>query len=108
MVNILRQKSITKYKIISIFLNLFKKKQSDNILGLHDKNGVEIYEADIIKLKYENKNYLVWVEYSEKYAQFEIRCHYSIIDNEPLGDLYENRIEVIGNKFDNPELLEEE
>lgn len=78
--------------------------------GLHDKNGKEIYEGDIIKLHYIKNGLaeqIAKVTYSEDYAQYvitETKC--AADEYEPLCD-YED-IEVIGNEYDNPELLERE
>ena len=72
--------------------------------GLHDKNGKEIYGEDIVRIDY--LSYIVTgvVTYSTKDAMYILTNTNSIADeNEPLGD-YKN-LEVIGNTYDNPELL---
>lgn len=74
--------------------------------GLKDKNGKEIYEGDIISNGYENC-LVVWVK---EIAGFMLKLLIKEYENKewtnPMIDL-KNDEEVIGNIYDNPELLEE-
>lgn len=73
--------------------------------GLHDKNGKEIYEGDIIQIlggEYE-QGFYEWNEIVQIkdliYDGFNLMMAISQIGNKA--------IKVIGNIYDNPELLEE-
>ena len=79
------------------------QKQQDNILGLHDKKGKEIYDGDIVRIivnnniekicKVEFKNGIFGVMFSKNkdLTAFPHFCN--------------TTFEVIGNEYDNPELL---
>ncbi len=72
--------------------------------GLHDKNGKEIYEGDVVKCN--DENYVVKFKYEMFYASVE-ECNKGIYGGFPLYfilDRYEE-CEVIGNIYDNEELL---
>lgn len=75
--------------------------------GLKDKNGKLIWENDIVKDKNGNLYKAFW---QDNYYQFSWICIKS--NSLPVGakwDFYSIKsfeIEVIGNVFDNPELLE--
>lgn len=81
--------------------------------GLHDKNGKEIYEGDIIQHWYEYSD--ITDRYLVDYDEDELRYVFQNLSNRnnfiALEDLYDEdygnyAIEVIGNIYDNPELLE--
>jgi uncharacterized phage protein (TIGR01671 family) len=79
--------------------------------GLKDKNGKLIWENDIVKDKNSNFYIAIWWD---DYYQYCWVCIKSIIEifvgrKRDLWVITENfEIEVIGNIFDNPELLESE
>ena len=79
--------------------------------GLKDKNGKLIWENDIVKDKNSNFYIAIW---RNDYYQYCWVCIKSIIEifvgrKRDLWIIAENcEVEVIGNIFDNPELLESE
>lgn len=83
--------------------------------GLHDKNGKEIYEGDIVKAVVIKQNRNIEDEVEEKIMPvvFE-KGEFLLKDNTTaFGATFHHlrsckRIEVISNMYDNPELLEKE
>ena len=70
--------------------------------GLKDKNGKEIYEDDIVYVISEDENaFILWDNVTSSYViQFNSWCA-------DFHNYYEKELEVVGNIYDNKNLLEE-
>jgi uncharacterized phage protein (TIGR01671 family) len=80
--------------------------------GLKDKNGAEIYEGDVLR-------WVDWreelteapdvyrVDWLDREARFSVNCFRSGRQIDPKDDLLllDDEFEVIGNVYENPELL---
>jgi len=71
--------------------------------GLKDKNGKEIYEGDIIKFPWDSE--ICVVEYVTLSAGFHLRRKNNRI---MFLTPYNEGIEIIGNIYENPKLLQKE
>jgi len=83
---------------------IWQDKNNFNIVeytGLKDKNRKEIFEKDIIILnKLDDRKFVVIENYLDWYGSHEYCLHCEI------GNI-EDDIEIIGNIYENPELLNE-
>ena len=83
----------------------FKDIELMQYTGLYDKNEKEIYEGDIVKLRANHG--IGVVKYYDEWGAFVIEY----IKPRPLAVLgmnyYKENIEILGNIYENPELLGE-
>lgn len=80
--------------------------------GVNDSNGKEIYEGDIVKVTEDDGSYITEVEYYGDcgYPAFEITppIGYQYDSNVIMSVLANGKLEVIGNIYENPELLDKD
>lgn len=76
--------------------------------GLTDKNGKEIFEGDILSIETDEENVKVSVFWDDKHALFMFKSK-KYNEKEALAELFEDNsypFKIIGNRYENPELLE--
>lgn len=80
--------------------------------GLHDKNGKEIFEGDVIAIEVDDTETPINARVSQN-SKIGVLMFHVFEDNEdvPLVELLEDNsvaFEIVGNIYENPELLEVE
>jgi len=90
------------------FKNIYEAEGDTTIMqctGLKDKTGKLIYEGDIAKI---NNDLICEVVRNQEYCAFLLKVYKGSTgyDKFNFNSAFINEKEIIGNKFENPELLE--
>ena len=74
--------------------------------GLKDKNGKLIWENDVVRVTINSGSTICRCAFADTVAQFQLWQKHTIKRTSTVLNLGNYECEVIGNIFDNPELLE--
>ena len=116
MISFVRKEIIGKFSngSTSVPLKFEDERNGEDVIlmqstGLKDKNDKEIFEGDILACKTDDEVINLNVFWDEEHALFMFESK-KYNEQEPLAELVENNtypFEIIGNIYENPELLED-
>ena len=116
MISFVRKEIIGKFSdgSTSVPLKFEDERNGEDVIlmqstGLKDKNGKEIFEGDILACKTDDEVINLNIFWDEEHALFMFESK-KYNEQEPLAELVENNtypFEIIGNIYENPELLED-
>jgi len=75
--------------------------------GLLDKNGVEIYEGDVVSHSQAGALTIQYIQNKCKFEAVKVRDDSLSVMYNLTRNMATKRLEIIGNIYQNPELLEE-
>ena len=115
MISFVRKEIIGKFSdgSTSVPLKFEDERNGEDVIlmqstGLKDKNGKEIFDGDVLACKTDDEVINLNIFWDEEHALFMFESK-KYNEQEPLAELVEDNIypfEIIGNIYENPELLE--
>ena len=87
--------------------HLIKIETIGQFTGLYDKNGKEIYECDIVRYSLDDRKDIGYIGFHARSASFRVVAKHTDFGIGNRGELHESELEIIGNIYDDPELLKQ-
>lgn len=107
---VLHKSMRTSFDVVLISVNFQDALVIQQYTGLKDKNGKEIYEGDVCAYQGYDVNRELFIEKIKIYFCDYIECEHHISEFIGSGFCFNGRrpeeLEVIGNIYENPDLLE--